>query len=318
MFCLILFLILFSLKDDVELNEELNREKTEVEECTHAENKQSNQMRRIVTANPELTHLPGLYGNWGAIQVLSDTIAESPTNLTKAASSHDLKRLASQHSMNAKSKSTVDLRQNGNTVEEDSNFIFERRNSKRLSKKDFGGRVVEGLFVESPLLKDESSASKSGLRKITLSQSLQSMESPISDESPIKNNMDVCKLNLEEKLNELNAEPDMRNKVTTSAEVHRGESDDLEKPRPVPKARTLPLAKTASAPSSMKSPPCPKPRRKLKNVMSDSCNVNDRDPAVLLDPLALENTSLQRGAPNVNPDGSVEVRQGLSLMCKWW
>ncbi|PSN51503.1 hypothetical protein C0J52_00740 [Blattella germanica] len=243
-------------------------------------------LRRLLTPNPEDTLLPDLYGN-RAIPVICD--------ITKAASSQDLKVLESQSNSVAKtkSKSSLDLRTNG----EDSNFIFERRDSKRYSKK-YGGRVVEGLFVESPLLKDKSSAKKLGLRKISLSHSLLTAESPTSDDSPATNRQ----RSFEERLNlaDLDASsPSSKNRVTTAAEVHRQDSEECREHE-----------REHDGPKSLASAPRPKSRRKTKNVESvDPRDSNERGPVLLLDPAALQCDIPCRGAPNVNPDGSVEIRQ---------
>jgi hypothetical protein len=130
--------------------------------------------------------------------------------------------------------------------------------------------------------------------------------------------------------------------MVTSVEIHneQRESDTENQPengnyQPVPKVRTKPLAKTCSTPNCsqnqpFRSPPCPKPRRKLKSLSESStniCNNNSKDiedvefprgPVLLLDPITLQHQTSSRGAPNVNPDGSVEIRQGWSLIRPWW
>ncbi|XP_033610412.1 uncharacterized protein LOC111871969 isoform X2 [Cryptotermes secundus] len=324
-------------------------------------------LRRVLTPNPEDAVLPNLYGNRAAIQVLPDTLPQAPPNaslhLTKAVSSHDLKILASRQNnsgtnVNMKSQSELDLRMssdfNNDSVTEDSGFIFERRDSKRLAKRDFGGRVVEGLFVESPLIRDESSVGKSGLRKIALSQSLKNMDSPtgedplIPDEnSPslsltqdkqdsvakLEEGLNCTNFNIStasERISQASAIP---NKMVTSVDIHneQRERDTENRPengtyQPVPKVRTKPLTKTCSTPVSsknqpFKSPPCPKPRRKWQSLSESNANIcsnNSKDiesvefprgPVVLLDPIALQHQTSSRGAPNINPDGSVDIRQ---------
>lgn len=332
-------------------------------------------LRRVLTPNPEDAMLPNLYGNRAAIEVLPDTLLQtlpsSSLNTTKVVSSNDLKVLASRQiksgsDMNMKRQSNLDLRIsgdfNGDSAGEDSSFIFERRNSKRLAKKAFGGRVVEGLFVESPLIKDESVASKSGLRKIALSQSLQNMESPTGEDSqgPGETSSSISETQdkqdsistFEERLNYANSNINtdferisqalaLQNRMITSVEVHneqretdtetQAENSDY---RPVPRVRAKPLTKTYGTPNSandgtFRSPPCPKPRRKLKSLSESSsniCNNNSKDsegveltrgPVLLLDPITLQ-LQAQGGAPSINPDGSVEIRQGWSLIHPWW
>lgn len=333
-------------------------------------------LRRVLTPNPEDAVLPNLYGNRAAIEVLPDTLPQAPPNaalhLTKAISSHDLKLVASHQNnsgtnVNMKSQSDLDLRMSGDfnddSVTEDSSFIFERRDSKRLAKKDFGGRVVEGLFVESPLIKNESSVGKSGLRKIALSQSLKNMDSPTGEDSlvPDENSpslsltqdrqdsvskfeerLNYTNFNISTAFERISQASDIPNKMVTSVDVHneQRESDTENQPengayQPVPKVRTKPLTKTCSTPNSsqnqpFKSPPCPKPRRKLQSLSEFNTNVcsnNSKDiervefrrgPVVLLDPIALQHQTASRGAPNINPDGSVEIRQGWSLIHPQW
>ncbi|XP_021928721.1 uncharacterized protein LOC110834157 isoform X2 [Zootermopsis nevadensis] len=322
-------------------------------------------LRRVLTPNPEDAMLPTLYGNQAAIKVLPDTLLQTPPssslNITKAVSSNVLKIPASQQSrsglnMDMKSQSNLDLRMSadysGDSVGEDSSFIFERRNSKRLAKSAFGGRVVEGLFVESPLIKDESVASNSGLRKIALSRSLQNMESPTGEDSQgpdetspsISETQDkqVSMSTFEERLNFTNSNINtdferisqvlaLQNRVITSVEIHneQRETDNETQPvnsdyKPVPRVRTKPLTKTHGTPNSFndgsfRSPPCPKPRRKLKSLSessSDICNSNSKDSEgvkltrgpVLLDPITLLHHA-QRGAPSISPVGSVEILQ---------
>lgn len=53
---------------------------------------------------------------------------------------------------------------------------------------------MEGLFVESHLIKDEPSIGKSGLRKIELSQSLKNIDSP-TGEDPIVPHENECEYN---------------------------------------------------------------------------------------------------------------------------
>jgi hypothetical protein len=325
-------------------------------------------LRRVLTPNPEDTMLPNLYGNRAAIEVLPDTLPQTPPhssgNLTKTVSSHDLKLAASHQKSSAsnvdiKSHSNLDLRMagdfNGDSIKEDSSFIFERRNSKRLAKKDFGGRVVEGLFVESPLIKDKSGAGRSGLRKIALSQSLQNMDSPTGEDLqvPGENSPSVYGSQdiqdsvfvFEESRNRANSHVntvserisqamDARNKIVTSVEVHSEQQGD-DSHQPVPKVRTRLLTKTCSTLNSsqnqpVKSPPCPKPRRKLRSLSESSVKVTDnsgkdsegveliRRPVLLLDPITLQHQTSGRGAPSINPDGSVEIRQGWSLIHPWW
>jgi hypothetical protein len=333
-------------------------------------------LRRVLTPNPEDAVLPNLYGNIAAIEVLPDALSQATPdaslNLTKALSSHDLKILASSQNNNGtngnmKIQSDIDLRMSGDFnddyVMEDSSFIFERRDSKRLAKKDFGGRIVEGLFVESPLIKDESSVGKSGLRKIALSQSLQNMDSPTGEDShvPDENSSSLCVTQdkqdtiskFEERLNYTNLNTsatverisqtsNIPNIMVTSVDIHneQRESDTENQPengsyQPVPKVRTKPLTKMCSTPNSsenqhFKNPPCPKPRRKLQSLSECSMNVRSnnskdiegvefpRGPVLLLDPIALQHQTSSRGAPNINPDGSVEIRQGWSLIRPWW
>jgi hypothetical protein len=333
-------------------------------------------LRRVLTPNPEDAVLPNLYGNRVAIEILPDTLPQTPPNaslnLSKASSSRDLKILASNQNntgtdANMKSQSDIDLRISGDFnddyVMEDPNFIFERRDSKRLAKKDFGGRIVEGLFVESPLIKDEYSVGKSGLRKIALSQSLQNMDSPTGEDShvPGENSSSLCVTQdkqdtvskFEERLNYTNFNvsaaverisqaSNIPNKVVTSVDIHNEErdSDSENQPengnyQPVPKVRTKPLTKVCSTPNSFdnqhfKSPPCPKPRRKLQSLSECGTNIHSnnskdiegvefpRGPVLLLDPIALQHQTSSRGAPNINPDGSVEIRQGWSLIRPWW
>lgn len=331
-------------------------------------------LRRVLTPNPEDAMLPTLYGNQAAIKVLPDTLLQTPPssslNITKAVSSNVLKIPASQQSrsglnMDMKSQSNLDLRMSadfsGDSVGEDSSFIFERRNSKRLAKSAFGGRVVEGLFVESPLIKDESVASNSGLRKIALSRSLQNMESPTGEDSQgpdetspsISETQDkqVSMSTFEERLNFTNSNINtdferisqvlaLQNRVITSVEIHneQRETDNETQPvnsdyKPVPRVRTKPLTKAHGTPNSFndgsfRSPPCPKPRRKLKSLSessSDICNSNSKDSEgvkltrgpVLLDPITLLHHA-QRGAPSISPVGSVEILQGWSLIHPWW
>ncbi|XP_069687768.1 uncharacterized protein [Periplaneta americana] len=296
-------------------------------------------LRRVLTPNPEDTLLPNLYGNRSAIVVLADTVPEPSPNtlLSKAMSSHDLKIVPSRQNssginMKMKSKSTLDLSLpsafSSDSVSEDSNFIFERRNSKRLAKKDFGGRVVEGLFVESPRIKDGSDNVTSGLRKISLSQSLQTMESPTGEDSIVSAVNSPCESELqnkhslvpnsEEKLNneQYQMPSDLQNKIIASVVVH----NELRSPyplkhqengdyKPIPNVRTKSTTKIASGinsseNSSFVAPPRPRPRRKLK----DNSQEPTRGP-VLLDPTALQHQTVNKGAPIINPDGSVEIRQ---------
>jgi hypothetical protein len=333
-------------------------------------------LRRVLTPNPEDAVLPNLYGNRAAIEVLPDTLPQTPPNaslnLTKALSSRDLKILASNQNDSGtnsimKSQSDVDLKMpgdfNDDFVTEDSSFIFERRDSKRLAKKDFGGRIVEGLFVESPLIKDESSVDRSGLRKIALSQSLQNMDSPTGEDSHVpdensssirvtqdkqdsiskfEERLNFTNFNMRTALGRISQASSIPNKMVTSVDIHneQRESDTENQPengnyQPVPKVRTKPLIKMRSTQNvsqnqHFRSPPCPKPRRKLQSLSECSANIcsnNSEDsqgvefprgPVLLLDPIALQHQTSSRGAPNINPDGSVEIRQGLSLIRPSW
>lgn len=324
-------------------------------------------LRRVLTPNPEDTVLPNLYGNRAAIEVLPDTLPQAPphssANLTEAFSSHDLKLVAS-HQKNI--ASSVDIENHANLdpgmssdfnsdyFKEDSNFIFERRNSKRLAKKDFGGRVVEGLFVESPLIKDKSGAGRSGLRKIALSQSLQNMESPTGEDLqvPGENSPSICVtqdtqdsvLEFEERRNYANSNTstvfgrisqavDVQNKIVTSVEVHSEQQGDDDH-QLVPKVRTRLVTKTcgklnSSQDQPIKSPPCPKPQRKLRSLSESSVKVSDNSskdsegvelvggPVLLLDPITLQHQTSGRAAPSVNPNGSVEIHQGWSWINPW-
>jgi len=324
-------------------------------------------LRRLLTPNPEDTVLPNLYGNRAAIEVLPDTLPQTPphssANLTKAVSSHDLKLVASHQknissSVDIENHSNLDLRMssdfNSDSFKEDSNFIFERRNSKRLAKKDFGGRVVEGLFVESPLIKDKSGAGRSGLRKIALSQSLQNMESPTGEDLqvPGENSPSICDtqdtqdsvLEFEERCNCANSNistvfgrisqaVDVQNKIVTSVEIHSEQQGDDDH-QLVPKVCTRLVTKTcgklnSSQDQPIKSPPCPKPQRKLRSLSESSVTVGDNSskniegvelvggPVLLLDPISLQHQTSGRAAPSVNPDGSVEIHQGWSWINPW-
>lgn len=342
--------------------------------CEYSENFKC-KLRRVLTPNPEDAMLPNLYGNRAAVTVLPDSFSHTPPssslNITKALSSRDFEVFAIQQNMsgsnmNVKSKSNVDLRKSGDfncdSVGEDSSFILEHRNSKRLAKKTFGGRVLEGVFVESRLIRDESIASKSGLRKIALSRSLQSLQSPTGEDSqsadetsPSVSEVQVKRDSVsafEERLNYANSNINtdfdrisealsVQNKVITCVEIHneqratdpeiQSENSDYQ---PVPRVRSKPCTEKYSTPNSshdelLRSPPCPKPRRKLKSSSessSDICNYKKdsedveltRGPMLLLDPVALQHGAESRGAPNINPDGSVEIHQGWSLIRPWW
>lgn len=324
-------------------------------------------LRRVLTPNPEDTVLPNLYGNRAAIEVLPDTLPQTPShssaNLTKAVSSHDLKLVASHQkniasSVDIENHSNLDLRMSSDfssdSFKEDSNFIFERRNSTRLAKKDFGGRVVEGLFVESPLIKDKSGAGRSGLRKIALSQSLQNMESPTGEDLqvPGENSPSICDtqdtqdsvLEFEERRNydntnistvfgRISQAVDVQNKIVTSVEIHSEQQGDDDHQH-VPKVRTRLVTKTCGKLNScqdqpIKSPPCPKPQRKLRSLSESSVKVSDNSskdsegvelvggPVLLLDPITLQHQTSGRAAPSVSPDGSVEIHQGWSWINPW-
>ena len=324
-------------------------------------------LRRVLTPNPEDTVLPNLYGNRAAIEVLPDTLLQTPphssANLTRPVSSHDLKLVASHQkssasSVDIESCSNLDLRMTGDfnsdSIKEDSSFIFERRNSKRLAKKDFGGRVVEGLFVESPLIKDKSGAGRSGLRKIALSQSLQNMESPTGEELqvPGENSPSLYDtqdtqdsiLEFEERHNYANSNintvfgrisqaVDVQNKIVTSVEIHSEQQGDDDY-QLVPEVCTRLVTKTSGKLNSsqdqpIKSPPCPKPQRKLRSLSESSVKVSDNSskdsegvelvggPVVQLDPITLQRQTSGRAAPSINPDGSVEIRQGWSWINPW-
>jgi hypothetical protein len=306
--------------------------------------------------------LPNLYGNRAAIEVLPDTLPQtipnSSANLTKAVSSHDLKLVASHQksiasSVNTENHCNLDLRMSGDfdtdSLKEDSNFIFERRNSKRLAKKDFGGRVVEGLFVESPLIKDKSGAGRSGLRKIALSQSLQNLESPTGEDLqvPVENSPSTYDtqdtqgslLEFEERHNyadsninivsgRISQAVDVQNKIVTSVEIHNEQQGDDDH-QLVPKVRTRMVTKTCGKPNSsqdqlFKSPPCPKPQQKLRSLSESSVKVSDnsskdsegvelvREPVLLRDPITLQYQTSGRAAPSINPDSSAEIRNGWS------
>jgi hypothetical protein len=320
-------------------------------------------LRRILTPNPEDTVLPNLYGNRAAIEILpDDTLPQMPphssVNLTKDVFSYDLKLVVSHQKNSAsnvdvKRQCSLDLRLsgdfNGESSTEDSSFIFERRNSKRLAKKDFGGRVVEGLFVESPLIKDKSGAGRSGLRKIALSQSLQNMESPTGEDLQVPNEnspsiyetQDIrdsvsefegrhnyANSNINTVFERMLQAVDVQNKIVTSVEVHSEQQEDDDY-QPVSKVCTRPVTQTYSTQNSsqnqpVKSPSCPKPRRKVKSLSESSVKVSHntgknsegveliRGPVLLLDPITLQHHASSRAALNINRDSSVEIRQGWS------
>jgi hypothetical protein len=296
-------------------------------------------LRRILTPNPEDAVLPNLYGNRGAVEVLPDDLPQTPSNsllnLTKAISSHDLKILAfcqnnSGSNMNLKSQSNLDLRMSGDfnadCVGEDSSFIFECRNSKHLANMDFGGRIVEGLFVESPLIKNGSSAGKSGLRKIALSQSLQNMESHPGEDSHIpdenspstpetQDNQDSLS-KFEERLNYANSNintifervsqaSDIQNTIILSVEIHNKQRETNTQNQP------------ESGECQLKT---------FSESGTNICNNNSKDsegvelargPVLLLDPITLQHQIPSRGCPSINPDGSMEICQGWSLLHPW-
>nr|CAD7575330.1 unnamed protein product [Timema californicum] len=66
----------------------------------------------------------------------------------------------------------------------DCSFVFDRRDSKRLARKELGERVMEGLFIES---RQTEGSLTPGLKKISAPDHLQSIDSPVAEHS---DNMD--------------------------------------------------------------------------------------------------------------------------------
>nr|CAD7596957.1 unnamed protein product [Timema genevievae] len=92
----------------------------------------------------------------------------------------------------------------------DCSFVFDRRDSKRLARKELGERVMEGLFIES---RQTEGSFTPGLKKISAPDHLQSIDSPVAEygdnlDDSFKRATDtseeVKKLSVEENNNEHN------------------------------------------------------------------------------------------------------------------
>ncbi|XP_067003706.2 uncharacterized protein [Anabrus simplex] len=339
---------------DVRLRKESNSANTDVpktqdiaEEVSPGEEKREPEemsedklnLRRVLLPNPEDGLLPNLYGAMGDIHIVLEPSSEEQANNRK----NNSKTLMAVHSEpvfgnrskvsgagdinideKKKHKSYLDIpvasTHDDTNNDDDSGFVFERRDSKRLIRKELGERIMEGLFVES---RNKDELTNSGLRKIHVPEDLDLMNSPtIERPNPLSfavsnNNHDIKNVsdNFRGQI-EVTPGSQLTNKLAVNGLDSRIDKPVCVSLKPQPttrKTQTIELdnshtpvpAIRSRNESSLTMPPCPKPRRKYKG---SSDNETTRGPVLLLDPTALERRS-PRAVPRVNPDGSVEVQQ---------
>nr|CAD7393810.1 unnamed protein product [Timema cristinae] len=155
-------------------------------------------IRRLLTPNPEDHTLPEEYDENGDIikttnpdslpkllPDVSETKREHLLNPTESGEvASDLVKVvldelspnyAGTQNKHETSSSTSDKK----SVEHvDCSFVFDRRDSKRLARKELGERVMEGLFIES---RQTEGSLNPGLKKISAPDHLQSIDSPVAE-----------------------------------------------------------------------------------------------------------------------------------------
>ncbi|KAK7790308.1 hypothetical protein R5R35_014396 [Gryllus longicercus] len=251
------------------------------------EDDKNRSQRKVLSPNPEDTQLPDI----GGIPV---TVIETTEELPRSTAFH--KSMESLSGM--KTILSTPVVDDGSGDESNSDFVFERRDSKRLSRYALGERVMEGLFVES---RNKDSGANSGLRKISVPDEV--MNSPESDSKDLD-------LSFESSDN-LNGEIAKKQPLVRKFPPLGPTNSDPGPGKPVPAARSKSILWDSGTDySKMTSPPCPKPRRKNRTaVPAESFKHETKGPQLLLNPLTLDSQTPIRRVAKVNPDGTVEVEE---------
>ncbi|GLH05755.1 Uncharacterized protein GBIM_11331 [Gryllus bimaculatus] len=251
------------------------------------EDEKNRSHRKVLSPNPEDTQLPDIGG-------MPITVIETTEELPRSTAFH--KSMESLSGM--KTILSTPVLDDGSGDESNSDFVFERRDSKRLSRYALGERVMEGLFVES---RNKDSGANSGLRKISVPDEV--MNSPESDSKDLD-------LSFESSDN-LNGEIAKKQPLVRKFPPLGPTNSDPGPGKPVPAARSKSILWDSGTDySKMTSPPCPKPRRKNRTaVPAESFKHETKGPQLLLNPLTLDSQTPIRRVAKVNPDGTVEVEE---------